>query len=123
MSSNPIAVPITRRKIGTQAARAKKLAIMPQAAPPVSQTPRSLVSPNVRDAGHRLKTQQRAHKYLVGQTVSVLFNPVRPGAVSARFTIVTRMPVAGPSLQYRVRSENEPYERVVVEEDLLPVEE
>lgn len=119
---NSIAVPVTRKKSGGQASRAKTSS---GAVPPVMGTVRgrgNLVSPTIRDAGHRLRTPQRAHRFAIGQTVSVTFNPIRPASVGTLFKIVTCMPISGPSLQYRVRSDDEPYERVVIEEDLQPVE-
>ena len=58
------------------------------------------------------------HLFSIGERVS-LAAPMRGAAVQGDvFTVKARMPHVGVALQYRVKTEREPYERVVTEEQL-----
>ena len=61
------------------------------------------------------------HQFSVGERVSLSL-PTRGTANQADvFTVRTRMPHVGTQLQYRVKTEREPYDRVVTEEQLTRV--
>ena len=58
------------------------------------------------------------HFYAVGDLVS-LDTPMRSSADrNDVFVVKMRLPHVGPHLQYRVRTEGENYDRVVIEENL-----
>jgi hypothetical protein len=57
------------------------------------------------------------HKFKVGQTVDLIPSIAR-SAASGRYEIISLRPADGEALQYRIKSENEAYERVVAESDL-----
>jgi hypothetical protein len=61
-----------------------------------------------------------AHKFKVGQTVG-LVPSLRSGAKGA-YQIVSLRPSEDGTKQYRVKSKDEAYERVVVESDLVTPE-
>ena len=65
-----------------------------------------------------MRTHLIAHLYLVGQTVTL-----NPGAgfiskTGDTFTVRAQLPPLGDVLQYRIKSDDEPYERVVAETQL-----
>lgn len=62
------------------------------------------------------------HLYAVGDRVS-LDSTMRNSADRADvFVVKTRMPHVGTQLQYRVKTDGEPYDRVVTEGQLTPVD-
>ena len=62
------------------------------------------------------------HLFAVGERVS-LESPMRNSADRADvFVVKTRMPHVGTQLQYRVKTEGEPYERVVTEAQLTRID-
>lgn len=58
------------------------------------------------------------HKFKVGQTVSYLFGSGGRGPRSDVFKIVQCLPPEGGDYQYRIKSANEPHERVAKESEL-----
>jgi hypothetical protein len=65
-----------------------------------------------------MRTLVIGHLYLVGQTVTL-----NPGAgfvskTGDTFTVRAQLPPLGDVLQYRIKSDDEPYERVVAETQL-----
>ena len=56
-------------------------------------------------------------QFRTGQTVRLCRSPYRSGA-TGEYKIVRRLPGDGGEVEYRVKSLNEPYERVVKESDL-----
>jgi hypothetical protein len=60
----------------------------------------------------------RTHKFKVGQTVD-LVQSVSRSAASEHYEILSLRPAEGGSPQYRIKSRNESYERVVAESDLI----
>ena len=61
------------------------------------------------------------HLYAVGERVS-LDSAMRASADRGDvFVVKTRLPHVGAQLQYRVRTDGEPYDRVVTEGQLTPV--
>lgn len=57
------------------------------------------------------------HKFKVGQTVE-LIPSISRAAASGQYQIVSLRPAEGDGFQYRIKSRNEAYERVVAESDL-----
>ncbi len=64
---------------------------------------------NPADAGHR---------FALGNTVRLSKSLVLPNVVAGDYKIVALLPARDGEFQYRVKSELEPYERVVKEDEL-----
>jgi len=62
-----------------------------------------------------------SHLYRIGEKVT--FNPGIGVTVQAAgtFTVLVQLPPLGDVLQYRIKSDHEPYERVVSEHQLVRV--
>jgi len=62
-----------------------------------------------------MRAVMASHLYRVGERVT--FNPGGGMAVKTydTFTVRAQLPPLGDELQYRIKSDNEPYERVVSE--------
>ena len=58
------------------------------------------------------------HRFKVGETVHLSFAASRALGCSAIFTVVATLPREGKAREYRVRSEQELYDRVVIEDYL-----
>ncbi len=63
-----------------------------------------------------------AHQFAVGELVSLSLSTRGPGHQNDIFTVKTRMPHVGTQLQYRVKTEGEPYDRVVTEGQMSRVD-
>ena len=63
-----------------------------------------------------------AHQFSVGELVSLSLSTRGPGHQADIFTVKTRMPHVGTQLQYRVKTEGEPYDRVVTEGQMSKVD-
>ena len=62
------------------------------------------------------------HKFKIGQTVD-LIPSISRSAANGHYQIVSLRPADGEIPRYRIKSRNEPYERVVAENELaLPPE-
>lgn len=61
-------------------------------------------------------TPATSYKFEVGSLVR-LTTPI-PRAADGAYEVVARLPVEGETLQYRIKSADEPYERVVNEYQL-----
>jgi hypothetical protein len=61
-----------------------------------------------------------AHRYKVGQTLN--FHPMRMGSPAAprECKILRLLPVEGGTIQYRIKCDSEPFERVAKESELAP---
>ncbi len=59
-----------------------------------------------------------AHLFVVGERVSLDSSMRRSADRADVFVVKTQMPHIGSQLQYRVKTGNEPYDRVVTEEQL-----
>jgi hypothetical protein len=57
-----------------------------------------------------------AHLYLVGETVTL--NPVMFSKRAEGYTVKAQLPPSGDTLQYRVKSDSEPFQRVVFEHQI-----
>lgn len=58
------------------------------------------------------------HKFKVGQSVLYTSGPYGRGAASGVYKITQLLPSEGDDCQYRIKSSNEPHERVVKESEL-----
>ncbi len=63
-----------------------------------------------------------SHQFSVGERVSLNLSTRSPGHQADVFTVKTRLPHVGTQLQYRVKTEGEPYERVVTEGQMSKVD-
>jgi hypothetical protein len=61
------------------------------------------------------------HKFKIGQSVSFTSGPFGRGTANDIYKIVQLLPPEGDDNQYRIKSANEPHERVVKESDLSRV--
>lgn len=59
-----------------------------------------------------------AHLYLVGQTVTLNRGAGFVSKAGDTFKVSAQLPPSGDVLQYRIKSDEEPYERVVAESQL-----
>jgi hypothetical protein len=58
------------------------------------------------------------HKFKIGQSVSFTSGPFGRGSSNSIYKIVQLLPPEGYDYQYKIKSVNEPHERVVKESDL-----
>lgn len=61
-----------------------------------------------------------AHRFKIGQTVD-LIPSISRFAANGHYQIVSLQPADGEVPQYRIKSSHEPHERVVAENDLMPL--
>jgi hypothetical protein len=64
------------------------------------------------------RTSLNAHKFQVGQTVYYTSGPFDRGGASGTYKVTQLLPSEGDERQYRIKSANEPHERVVKESQL-----
>lgn len=58
------------------------------------------------------------HKFKIGQSVSFTAGPFGRGSTNGIYKITQLLPADGDDCQYRIKSANEPHERVVKESQL-----
>ena len=58
------------------------------------------------------------HRYARGHVVRLCRSLALPNVADGAYTVLSLLPERDGSYQYRVKSEREPYERVVKEDDL-----
>ena len=58
------------------------------------------------------------HRFALGRTVRLSRSLVMPNVAAGEYTIIALLPPRDGEFQYRVKSNLEPYERVVKEDDL-----
>jgi hypothetical protein len=58
------------------------------------------------------------HKFKIGQSVQVTTGPFGRGAATSIYKITQLLPPEGDDYQYRIKSANEPHERVVKESQM-----
>jgi len=58
------------------------------------------------------------HKFKVGQSVSFISGPFGRGGANGIYKVTQLLPPEGDDYQYRIKSANEPHERVVKESQL-----
>jgi len=61
------------------------------------------------------------HKFKVGETVKYTTGPLGPGSVTDVYKVTQLLPPHGDDQQYRIKSANEPHERVAKESQLARV--
>ena len=61
------------------------------------------------------------HKFKVGETVKYTTGPFGLGSVTDVYKIIQQLPPYGDDLQYRIKSANEPHERIAKESQLARV--
>ena len=66
----------------------------------------------------RPRTDTPSHRFAIGQTVRMKSRSGLTQKTAELFQIKSRMPVKDGSPQYRIRSEQETYERVTTEDNL-----
>jgi len=62
------------------------------------------------------------HHHRIGQTVKIVSPRGMHFKNGLTFTVTAKLPPAGGALQYRIKNDDEPYERVVAESQLEPIE-
>jgi hypothetical protein len=62
------------------------------------------------------------HKFRVGQTVHYTSGPFGRGGTSGFYKVIQLLPPEGGDHQYRIKSANEPHERIAKESQLGRVE-
>jgi hypothetical protein len=60
----------------------------------------------------------RTHRFLVGQSVHYALGRFGNGGASGVYKIVRQLPPEGDDYQYRIKSANEPHERIAKESQL-----
>jgi hypothetical protein len=68
--------------------------------------------------GKALGDDVSGHKFKVGQTVHYTSGPYRSSWRGGVFKIMQLLPPQGGDYQYRIKSAGEPYDRVVIENEL-----
>ena len=58
------------------------------------------------------------HRFKVGQTVQYMSGPYGRGGASSVYKVTQLLPTEGDDRQYRIKSSDEPHERVVKESQL-----
>jgi hypothetical protein len=61
------------------------------------------------------------HKFRVGQAVNYMSGPYGRGGASCVYEVMQLLPPEGDDHQYRIKSADEPHERVVKESQLIGV--
>jgi hypothetical protein len=77
--------------------------------------------PNIATAEHDgMQKEDRVsdHKFKVGQTVSYTTGPFGRASGTSIYKITALLPPRGEDRQYRIKSPNEPHERVATESEL-----
>ena len=78
-------------------------------------------SSSIRRTARPARGEMQTYLFNVGQTVRLkggLRGPVRPADL---YHITAKLPPLGDSLQYRIRNDDERYERVTTQDSLEPV--
>jgi hypothetical protein len=66
----------------------------------------------------KMESSMAEHKFKVGQSVSLTSGPFGRGGTNGIYKITQLLPREGDDYQYRIKSANEPHERVVKESQL-----
>ena len=75
----------------------------------------------VRDVLEVVEGSMDERKFKVGQSVSFASGPFGRGGTNGIYTIMQLLPPEGDDYQYRIKSANEPHERVAKESQLSRV--
>jgi hypothetical protein len=71
-----------------------------------------------RDEMDRMEGLMQDHKFKVGQSVNFTSGPFGRGGGSGVYKVTQLLPPEGDDYQYRIKSSEEPHERVVKESQL-----
>jgi hypothetical protein len=71
-----------------------------------------------RSAYFRIVEDAMSHKFKVGQTVNYTSGPFGRGGAGGSYKVTQLLPPEGDDRQYRIKSTNEPHERVAKESQL-----
>ncbi len=104
---------ISIKSISVPSRNAPKKRGTPSAGPAPAYIPATNASMTPRTTG-----RAAGHRYAVGQRLAMAPGGREFARGAATCTIVARLPHEGGPLRYRVRSDNENYERIVDENDL-----
>lgn len=63
----------------------------------------------------------KTHRYRIGQMVEIMPTTLR-AAVTGRYEIIRLVPCDSNDPRYRLKSENEKYERILSEGELIPLD-
>ena len=74
-----------------------------------------------RDEMDRMEGLMQDHKFKVGQSVNFTSGPFGRGGGSGIYKVTQLLPPEGDDYQYRIKSSEEPHERVVKESQLSRV--
>lgn len=74
-----------------------------------------------RGAPRPIRSDTTAHLYAVGQTVRLSGGFIRGSHTASIHRVTGRLPSTGEFPQYRIRNDDERYERVTTENNLEPV--
>lgn len=75
-----------------------------------------------RQASQPGRSEPAAHLYTVGQEVRLKAGSVRWFQTAGIYRITATLPLSGAMPQYRIRSDDEPHERVVTQDQLETVD-
>ena len=76
------------------------------------------VAPTVHNANGLAGGPVPEHKFKVGQSVSFTSGPFGRGGANGIYKVMQLLPPEGDDCQYRIKSADEPHERVVKESQL-----
>jgi hypothetical protein len=76
----------------------------------------------IRCASRPARQEAPAHLFTIGQAVRLKGDFVRPALPADIYHITGTLPPRGDSLQYRIRNDDERYERVTTQDSLEPVD-
>ena len=66
----------------------------------------------------QLRLDRPTHRYAVGQLVTLKENGIRKVQSGLRFRVVATLPPRGTAPQYRIRNDEERYERMATQDEL-----
>ena len=74
-----------------------------------------------RDEMDSMESSMQDHKFKIGQSVNFTSGPCGRGGGSGVYKVTQLLPPEGDDYQYRIKSSEEPHERVVKESQLSRV--
>jgi hypothetical protein len=72
----------------------------------------------VRFSTIRMEGSVQDHKFKIGQSVNFTSGPFDRGSTNGIYKVTQLLPLEGEDYQYRIKSANEPHERVAKESQL-----
>lgn len=80
-----------------------------------------MIIPSVMRRGRPIRREAATHLFAIGQTVRLKGGSGTSSNLGDIYRITSRLPPVGGSLQYRIRNDDERYERVTTQDNLEPV--